>query len=186
MSARTSCSVLSVKRALVVAPGSPWDILFLLSEVASGASAGHFSQNLENLKSQKPLALQCIKAILSRFWLLRRFARANHFVAARLAAGTVGAALAHADRDDDRRRVITLQYLVVDPRFRRRGIGLALVQHLMTNAPAGTVVQCACTPKSQDMQRLLRRLGFMRTQRASLVRSPDARVLMPALWEWHP
>jgi ribosomal protein S18 acetylase RimI-like enzyme len=171
-------------RQIVIAPAAPWDIFFLVSEVASGATAGHFNQSLRDFSSQKFLALQCAKAIILRLSPIRRLAIAGQFIVARQATHTIGAAFAITDQDVDDRRVTTLQYLVVDSGFRRRGVGQMLMQTFMTNAAMGTIVQCACTPKSQGMQRLLRRLGFVHTQKAALRGSSEARVLLPDVWEW--
>ena len=184
MNARASKVSGFVDPGAVVAPATPWDIFFLLSEVAAGVAGGHFNQQLGNFSSQIFITRQCAKAILYRQWGIRRLVPPYQFVSARFANSTVGAGLARTDQDAEGRKVMTLDYLVVDPQFRRHGIGQMLVQHLMENAQAGAVVQVRCTPKSAQMQHLLRRLGFTRTQKAALMTSQDARVLMPDVWEW--
>ncbi|WP_266159598.1 GNAT family N-acetyltransferase [Dyella silvatica] len=163
----------------------PWDILFLLSEVTSGVAQGHFSvEGCSTRQAQNALALRCAKAILSRQWVLRRFFESSQFVVVRSNTGTMGAALASYARNEDGQQVVTIEYVVVDQKFRRHGVGETLVQHFLAEASAGTIVECFCMAHSQSMQKLLRHVGFVRKSKVVAVTIDDATMLIPSHWVW--
>jgi len=164
---------------LSIEPASAWDVLFFVNEVFAGAAAGHFSQDSRSSRAHMTLALRCCKAIIGR----KVFRKSDdlQFVVARSGKDTIGAALASSTPNEDGKPTTTLEYVVVDARFRRGGIGAALVQHFVD---AGTCVQCWCTPKSTQMQTLLRKLRFKRLQKATSTRLGEAHVVSPALWQW--
>lgn len=168
--------------ALSIEPASAWDILFLVGEVFAGTRAGHFSQGERNAHGQITLALRCCKAILSRKVPFRRFGDLQ-FIVARLGGGTTGAALASTDEGTDGACITTIEYVVVDSRYRRAGIAAALVRHFMSSEQH---VRCWCTPKSTQMQNLLRKLRFKRLQKATSTQMGDTVIVAPALWQWTP
>ncbi|MFC5743384.1 GNAT family N-acetyltransferase [Dyella tabacisoli] len=168
-----------------VVPAQPWDILFLVSEVSSGVARGHFSpEGCGTRQAQIALALRCAKAILGRQWMLRRLFEPVQFVVVRSAKSTLGGALVVFSRNDDGQQVVTIECLVVESRFRRDGVGEALVRYFLTNAPEGAIVQCFCTPHSQGMQKLLKHLGFIRNHKVFVVNKGEGRILMPSHWIW--
>ncbi|WP_266171741.1 GNAT family N-acetyltransferase [Dyella subtropica] len=167
----------------------PWDIMFLVSEVAAGAMQGHFAAELyADTRKRRALVLQCAKAILTSRWgWLWRSSEALQFIVIRSDQGTIGAALASTVRDADGLQIMTIEYVVVDSGFRRLGVGEALVRDLLEKATQGDQkVVCYCTPKSQGMQRLLRQLGFVRTQKVHALNVGDSKLLLPARWSWRP
>lgn len=163
----------------------PWDILFLLSEVSSGVTSGHFSpESCGTRQAQNTLALRCAKAVLSRQWVLRKFFESAQFVVVRSDKSTVGAALASYARNESGQQVVTIEYLVVDEKCRRHGIGEALVRHFQAEAMAGTIVECFCMAHSQSMQKLLRHLGFVRKHKVFAATVGEMRILVPSHWIW--
>jgi N-acetylglutamate synthase-like GNAT family acetyltransferase len=180
-----SCSRKPIVPRHHVMQAQPWDILFLLSEVSSGIAPGHFSlEGCGTRQAQNMLALRCAKAILSRQWVLRKFFESAQFVVVREGRSTIGAALASYARNDSGQQVVTIEYLVVDEKCRRHGVGEALVQHFLTNATAGAIVECFCMAHSQGMQKLLRHLGFVRRHKVFAMEVGEARILVPSHWVW--
>lgn len=182
MNARASQVLGSAEQAVVITPARPWDIFFLLSEVASGAADKHFNQEYCGFQSLKLLALRCLKAILGRPWGHRRLVERNQFVVARIAHVTVGAAFISVRLRAGGQRVRTLECLVVDARFRQRGIGGELVSHLISSASEEAQLECWCTPKSLNMQRLLRRFGFKCKRKSLAIPLGHCHVVIPAKW----
>ena len=167
----------------VVAEAGPWDIFFLLGEVIDGAAVGHFSSEMRSFRSPgtRFLIRACCSAIMGRGWGIQLFIEPMNFVVARIGKTTVGAALISATPPAAGPEV-TIDFLVVAHGSRRRGIGAALVRHVLANAPAEAAVHCHCTPQSQGMQCLLRRSGFVRARKPTLVRWGEGNCLMPSLW----
>ena len=173
----------------VIAKAGPWDIFFLLGEVVDGAAVGHFSSEMRSFGSQSTrfLIRACCSAILGREWGIQLFTDPMDFVAARIGKTTVGAALISATQRASGAEKVTIDFVAVAHGSRRRGIGTALVRHVLANAPAEAAVHCHCSPKSQTMQRLLRRCGFARVHKPTPLEDRDGEArLMPSLWVWHP
>ena len=168
----------------VVAQAGPWDIFFLLGEVIDGAAVGHFSSEMRSFRSPgtRLLIRGCCSAIMGRGWGIQLFIEPMDFVVARVGKTTVGAALISATPPAAGPEQVAIDFLVVAHGSRRRGIGAALVRHVLANAPAGAAVHCHCAPQSQGMQRLLRRSGFVRARKPTLVRLGEGNCLMPSLW----
>ena len=168
----------------MIAEAGPWDIFFLFGEVADGAAVGHFNSEMRSFRSPSTrfLIRACCSAIMGRGWGIQLFNEPMDFLVARIGKTTVGAALISATRPAAGPVQVTIDFLAVAHGSRRRGIGAALVRHVLANAPAGAAVHCHCAPKSQGMQRLLRRAGFARTRKPTLVRWGEGNCLMPSLW----
>jgi hypothetical protein len=164
--------------SLSVAKGSAWDILFFVNEVFSATAGGHFGQAARDPSAQVPLALRCVRAILGR-GSLKSFGDAR-FVTARFGGTTVGGALASVIRDESGKRVLVIEYLVVDAGFRRAGVGQALVTHLIG---ADLPLICFCAPKSTQMQNLLHKLRFKRSHAAHSIQAGQGFLVMPELWK---
>jgi len=171
---------LNTDGSLVIAAGRPWDIFFLVAEVVAGAYVGHFSERLQSpSRAYRDVGLFCAKAILAR-GLGRRSPR---FAVARIGNHVAAAILFSESDDPDLQRVLTIKYLVVSAHSRRHGVGAALVDYARSHAPEGGV-ECYCTPPSRGMQRLLKRLGFVRTHRSEVIGVDEPKAIMPARWHW--
>lgn len=173
-----------------VTRAAPWDILFFLTEVESGATERHFSPEISfSQKVKNALALRCAKAILGEVWGLGRLFKSDQFesdqfVVVRRGKQTLGAALASIVCAKSGPKTVTIEYLVVESRFRRQGVGEALVRHFQANATDGSEVCAYCTAQSMSMQKLLRGLDFKRIHKA--VSIPDGRdtYYLPSFWTW--
>ena len=172
--------------AFVISPAAPRDIFLVLSEVANGAAVGHFSNKLANPISAdaKMLAWRCAKAILAGRSEVQDLGEHLQFVVARVGTQTVGAVLASSTQQGAN-KILTIETLVVADGFRRQGVGEALVRHFTgDNSNGAAVVLADCTPQSQSMQRLLRRLGFTRVHGPQHIANADESFLAPSLWSW--
>jgi GNAT superfamily N-acetyltransferase len=173
--------------ATEVVDAKPWDAFFLVKEVASAASAGHFSFDYLAAPAQRALLWHCAKAILRRHWAFRGIAEHWDFLAVREQGRTVAAALIFHEctAEAPSQHVATLGYFVVNEEHRRRGLGARLVREIQEHIPAGCRLQCWCTPQSRGMQSLLARNGFTRTHESTTIQIDAANlIVMPSMWVW--
>ncbi|SHL81683.1 GNAT family N-acetyltransferase [Rhodanobacter sp. OK091] len=175
---------------LQITRAAPWDILFFLTEVESGAAERHFIPEISfSQKVQNALALRCAKAILGGVWGLGRLFKSDQFksdqfVVVRRGNQTLGAALASTDCAEGGRKTVTIEYLVVESRFRRQGVGEALVRHFQANATDGSEVCAYCTAQSKGMQKLLRGLDFKCSNKAISIPNGKITHYLPSCWIW--
>ncbi|HEV2680080.1 MAG TPA: GNAT family N-acetyltransferase [Rhodanobacter sp.] len=170
-----------------ITQAAPWDILFFLTEVESGAAKNHFTPEISfSQKVQNALALRCAKAILGRVWGLGRLFKSDQFVVVRRDNQTLGAALVRTVCMEDSPKTAVIEYLVVESRFRRQGVGEALVRHFQTNATNGSEVRAYCTAQSKGMQNLLLGLGFKCANKVIPVSHGKGTYLHPSCWIWRP
>jgi ribosomal protein S18 acetylase RimI-like enzyme len=175
---------------LQITRAAPWDILFFLTEVESGAAEKHFIPEISfSQKVQNALALRCAKAILGGVWGLGRLFKSDQFksdqfVVVRRGNQTLGAALASTDCAEGSPKTVTIEYLVVESRFRRQGVGEALVRHFQANATDGSEVCVYCTTQSKGMQKLLRGLDFKRANKAISILDGGNILQLPSCWIW--
>jgi ribosomal protein S18 acetylase RimI-like enzyme len=173
-----------------VTQAAPWDILFFLTEVESGAAENHFSPEISfSQKVQNALTLRCAKAILGGVWGLGRLFKSDQFksdqfVVVRRGSQTLGAALASTVYAKDGPKTVTIEYLVVESRFRRQGVGEALVRHFQANATDGSEVCAYCTAQSEGMQKLLRGLDFKCVHKAISIPDGSSTHYLPSYWIW--
>jgi len=164
-----------------VSAGKPWDILFLVSQVAQGTQYGHFGSQCRTPSAQRALAWRCAKVVVGRH--LPWFVTPGHFLVAQRDGDAVGAALVVCLRSPHQNHSM-LEYLVVDDRFRGNGVGAALVDAALCTVPPGGTLLCQCAPTSRVMRRLLIRFGFKREHESTVFHSISAGrpVLIPSLW----
>lgn len=169
-----------------VTRAAPWDILFFLTEVESGAAKGYFNPEIGfSRKMQNVLALRCAKAILGRVWGLGQLFKADEFVVVRRDNQTLGAALVSTVCTKGSPKTAIIEYLVVESGFRRQGVGEALVRHFQANATDGSEVHAFCATQSRGMQELLRRLGFKCAHKVIPIPiGKGGTYLYPSCWKW--
>lgn len=169
---------------VVLGTGEPWEIFFFVSEVVAGAHKGHFNDQHRSMGYvMRQLSLACVKAILARR-LGWRSSAAPRFVVVRRQGHVCGAMLLKPGRTHDGLPLLSIEYMVVAASARRAGVGRTLVDYARRHAPAGGL-ECYCTEASRGMQRLLKRLDFIRTHRAKeIVVARDERVSVPSRWYW--
>ena len=177
---------LSVARtpAMTIGAGRPWDVFFFVTEISTGASKGHFSRAYcSMLYAYRELGFACAKALLAQGLGLQGVTGAARFIVVRVAGQAAGAALLREHVDAEGTRVLLIDFLVVTPTARRHGIGRILVEHAQRLAPEGGV-ECFCAQESRAMQRLIKRLGFVRTQRSKTIIAQESKILLPSRWVW--
>ncbi|HWX65047.1 MAG TPA: GNAT family N-acetyltransferase [Rhodanobacter sp.] len=173
-----------------VTRAAPWDILFFLTEVESGAAERHFIPEISfSQKVQNALALRCAKAILEGVWGLGRLFKSDQFesdqfVVVRRGNQTLGAALASTVCAKGNPKTVTIEYLVVESGFRRQGVGEALVRHFQANATDGSELCAYCTAQSMGMRKLLRRLDFKCANKATSILDGGITLHLPSCWIW--
>jgi GNAT superfamily N-acetyltransferase len=165
-----------------IEPALPNDILFLVSNVSRFADNGHFNNDLRQIRGQKGLVAAAAEAILRRYAAFRWLTPSLQFLAARSAGRTVGAALTSTCVEDDGGAVVRIDFLVVEEEFHRRGIGKALVRHVIATAHSEARIQCWCASKSKAMQCLLRSLDFKKVQRSIGIPFGDGTIVVPSCW----
>ncbi|RUL76793.1 GNAT family N-acetyltransferase [Dyella choica] len=168
-------------RDFQVEPGRPRDIFFFISEVVSGAWRQHFGTQFCSLPmTERQYGARCAKAILAHLLPSWRAATTTHFVVVRHRREVVGAALYSTSAS-----LTSIEVVVVDERWRRQGVGRALVTYFQRHTPAGGSLECYCTTKSQVMVRLLKQLGFVRTHKSvECTIANGQRIHAPERWEW--
>lgn len=152
-----------------VQPGRFRDILFFVRHIVLGARARHFSEAFLQPAEQLLMVKICCAAILRNLALLPRRISGRRFLVARIGGRTVGAALIETslERRKPGEYLVVLSYLVVAPEARRRGAASALVQRMISDAPAPGRILCACAPASRGMMKLLSGLRFQPGNRAA-------------------
>nr|WP_199038418.1 GNAT family N-acetyltransferase [Dyella sp. ASV24] len=169
---------------VTVGSGRPWDIFFFVSEISTGATERYFNSAYISMPfAYRKLGIACAKTILAQRLGLRWAADANRFIVARIAGQTSGAALLREIDAAHGEKVLLIDFLAVTPAARRRGVGRILVEYAQRHAPAGGV-ECYCAPESRPMQRLLKRLGFARVERARAIGVKDSQISLPSRWIW--
>lgn len=179
-------SCLSAEDISVVTIGSgrPWEIFFFVSEISAASGKKHFNEAYGSvLYAYRTLGFACAKAILAQHLGLQGATAASRFVVVRVAGQPSGAALLSEVDASDGTRVLVIDFLVVTPAARRHGVGRILVEYAQRHAPAGGV-GCYCTPSSRAMQRLLKRLGFVRINRSRDVVVKGGPISVPSRWLW--
>jgi len=177
---------LSVKDtpAVTVGAGRPWDIFFFVSEILTGASKRHFNEAFSSMVyTYRTVGFACAKAVFAQRLGFLRLADAARFIVVRVAGRTSGAALLREVDAANGAKVLVIEFLAVTPVARRHGVGRILVEYAQRRAPAGGV-ECYCRPESRAMQRLLKRQGFVRTQRSKDVVGEKSAISLPSRWIW--
>lgn len=169
MSTNGLCADTAAQPLMRVQPGRFRDILFFVRHIVLGARARHFSEAFLHPAEQLLMVKTCCAAILRNLALLPRRISGRRFLVARLAGRTVGAALIETapERHKPGEYLVVLSYLVVAPEARRQGAASALVQRMISDAPAPGRILCACAPASRGMMKLLSGLRFQPGNRAA-------------------
>lgn len=170
--------------AITIGAGRPWDIFFFVSEISVGAGKRHFNKAYcSMLYAYRTLGFACAKAVLAQSLGLHRVIGAPRFIVVRIAGQISGAALLRKENATDGSEVLLIEFLAVTPAARRHGVGRALVEYAQRHALEGGV-ECYCAPESRAMQRLLKRLGFMRTERSKAIAVKTSQIALPSHWIW--
>ena len=173
-----------VEDKIVLGPGGPWEIFFLVSEVVEGARKQHFNQAYESMHyALRCVGLACVRAIVGRRLGWRKI-NSPRFIVVRRSGKPCGAMLLKEVPAEDGTPTLLIEYLAVASSARREGIGRMLVEYAKRRSPAGGV-ECYCTEASRAMQRLLKSRGFHRTHRSKeIFLANDDRLSLPSRWHW--